>query len=123
MLIQFAPANITSHCNVDYAFKTTAIETIVLVKKGINCDIKVYQNFQNQIISNKDFPLLSGYVEYAAQKCPTPFLGSFDYTFKNSSTTYCDSKSVWDVCSNPSQMVVNYTLCSTRQFYSGKALI
>uniref|UniRef100_K1QYD3 Uncharacterized protein n=1 Tax=Magallana gigas TaxID=29159 RepID=K1QYD3_MAGGI len=64
--IHVAPANITSHCNVDDAFKPTAIETIVLVKKG--------------------------YIEYAAQKCPTPFLGSFNYTFKNSSTTYCDSK-------------------------------
>lgn len=62
--------------------------------------------------------IFSGYIKYAAQKCPTPFLGSFNYTFKNSSTTYCDSKSVWDVCSNPTQMVVNYTLCSTRQFYS-----
>lgn len=34
--ITVAPANISSHCTVDDAFKPTAIETIVLVKKGIN---------------------------------------------------------------------------------------
>lgn len=34
--ITVVPANISSHCTVDDAFKPTAIETIVLVKKGIN---------------------------------------------------------------------------------------
>ncbi|XP_052720919.1 uncharacterized protein LOC128192350 [Crassostrea angulata] len=54
----------------------------------------------------------------AAQNCPTPFIGSFNYVFNNGFSTYCDNASVWDVCSNPTQMVVKYTLCSTTQFYS-----
>uniref|UniRef100_A0A8W8LEP0 DUF7042 domain-containing protein n=1 Tax=Magallana gigas TaxID=29159 RepID=A0A8W8LEP0_MAGGI len=70
----------------------SAIETVVLVKKG--------------------------YVANATQTCPTPFLGSFNYSFNDGSTTYCDGTSVWDVCSDRTQMVVNYTLCSTTQFYS-----
>lgn len=83
----------------------------------------MYQIFQNQIISNKDFLLQSGYMKNAAQNCPTPFIGSFNYVFNNGSSTYCDDASVWDVCSNPTQMVVKYTLCSTTQFYSSKSLI
>eukprot|EP00105_Crassostrea_gigas_P005964 XP_011419732.1 PREDICTED: uncharacterized protein LOC105322610 [Crassostrea gigas] len=45
-------------------------------------------------------------------------MGSFNYVFNDGSTTYCDSTSKWDVCSNPRQMVINYTLCSKTQFYS-----
>ncbi|XP_052674699.1 uncharacterized protein LOC128156563 [Crassostrea angulata] len=69
-----------------------AIETAVLIKKG--------------------------YIANATQNCPSPFLGSFNYSFSDGSTTYCDGTSVWGVCSDRTQMVVNYTLCSTTQFYS-----
>lgn len=70
----------------------SAIETVVLVKKG--------------------------YIANATQNCPTPFLGSFNYSFNDGSTTYCDDTSVWDVCSDRTQMVINTTLCSRPQFYS-----
>ncbi|XP_052719397.1 uncharacterized protein LOC128191367 [Crassostrea angulata] len=88
----FVSANISSHCNLDDVTIPTAIETIIF--------------------------FLSGYIEYVAQNCPTPFLGSFNYTFNDGSQTYCDGTSVWDVCSDQTQMVVNHTLCSTKQFYS-----
>lgn len=70
----------------------SAIETVVLVKKD--------------------------YIANATQNCPSPLLGSFNYSFNDGSTTYCDGTSFWDVCSDRTQMVVNYTLCSTTQFYS-----
>ncbi|XP_062571983.1 uncharacterized protein LOC134233939, partial [Saccostrea cucullata] len=83
--------NISYACNPSQGLPTT-VETVVIVKKD--------------------------YIQNATQNCPTPFLGSFNYTFNDGSTTYCDGTSVWDVCSDRTQMVVNYTLCSTQQFYS-----
>lgn len=69
----------------------SAIETVVLVKKG--------------------------YIANSTQNCPSPFLGSFNYSFNDGSATYCDGTSVWDVCSDRTQMVINTTLCSTTQFF------
>ncbi|XP_062567925.1 uncharacterized protein LOC134230166 [Saccostrea cucullata] len=83
--------NISYACNPSEGLPT-AVETVVMVKKD--------------------------YIQNAAQNCPPQFLGSFNYTFNDGSTTYCDGTSVWDVCSDRTQMVVNYTLCSTQQFYS-----
>lgn len=84
-------ADTSSGCNPSNGFPS-AIETVVLVKKG--------------------------YIANATQNCPTPFLGSFNYSFNDGSLTYCESTSVWDVCSDRTQMVVNYTLCTKTQFYS-----
>ncbi|XP_056011731.1 uncharacterized protein LOC125681012 [Ostrea edulis] len=83
--------NIINGCDPSLGLPS-AIETVVLIKKG--------------------------YIQNATQNCPTPLLGRFNYTFNDSSTIYCDGNSVWDVCSDQTQMVVNYTLCSTTQFYS-----
>ncbi|XP_061164078.1 uncharacterized protein LOC133173153 [Saccostrea echinata] len=83
--------NVSYACNPSQGLPT-AVETVVMIKKD--------------------------YILNATQNCPTPFLGSFNYTFNDGSTTYCDGTSVWDVCSDRTQMVVNYTLCSTQQFYS-----
>ncbi|XP_078324131.1 uncharacterized protein LOC111125499 isoform X3 [Crassostrea virginica] len=83
--------DISSGCNPTNGLPT-AVETIVLVKKG--------------------------YIQNAAQNCPTPFLGTFNYSFNDGSSTFCDGTSMWDVCTDRTQMVVNYTLCSTKQFYS-----
>ncbi|XP_048775580.1 uncharacterized protein LOC125680182 [Ostrea edulis] len=83
--------NITNGCSPSLGLPS-AIETVVLIKKG--------------------------YIQNATQDCPPPFLGIFNYTFNDSSTAYCDGSSVWDVCSDRTQMVVKYTLCPTKQFYS-----
>ncbi|XP_078324037.1 uncharacterized protein LOC144622549 [Crassostrea virginica] len=83
--------DISSGCTTTNGLPT-AVETIVLVKKG--------------------------YIQNAAQNCPTPFLGTFNYSLNDGSSTFCDGTSIWDVCSDRTQMVVNYTLCSTKQFYS-----
>ncbi|XP_078324139.1 uncharacterized protein LOC144622557 [Crassostrea virginica] len=83
--------DISSGCNPTNGLPT-AVETIVLVKKG--------------------------YIQNATQNCPTPFLGSFNYSLNDGSSTFCDGTSMWDVCSDRTQMVVNYTLCSIKQFYS-----
>ncbi|XP_052675031.1 uncharacterized protein LOC128156782 [Crassostrea angulata] len=83
--------NTSSGCNPSNGIPST-VETVVLVKKG--------------------------YIANATQNCPTLLLGSFNYTFNDGSTTYCNGTSVWDVCSDRTRMVVNYTLCSERQFYS-----
>lgn len=61
-----------------------------------------------------------GYIAKAAQSCPSPFLGCYNYSLNDGSTTYCDGTSVWDVCSDRTQMVVNYTLCSKKQFFSSR---
>lgn len=84
-------ADSSSGCNPSNG-TPSAIETVVLVKKG--------------------------YIANATQNCPSPFLGSFNYSFNDGSTTHCDGTSVWDVCSDRTQMVVNYTLCLTTQFFS-----
>eukprot|EP00105_Crassostrea_gigas_P007659 XP_011421976.2 PREDICTED: uncharacterized protein LOC105324561 [Crassostrea gigas] len=84
-------ADIRSACNQSNGLPS-AVETIVLVKKG--------------------------YIAKAAQSCPSPFLGCYNYSLNDGSTTYCDGTSVWDVCSDRTQMVVNYTLCSKKQFFS-----
>ena len=61
-----------------------------------------------------------GNIQNAAQNCPTPFLGTFNYSLNDGSSTFCDGTSMWDVCTDRTQMVVNYTLCSTKQFYSSR---
>ena len=61
-----------------------------------------------------------GYLQNATQNCPIPFLGSFVYSFDDGSSTSCDCASMW--VTDRTQMVVNYTLCSTKQFYSSKSL-
>nr|XP_034301355.1 uncharacterized protein LOC105324560 isoform X1 [Crassostrea gigas] len=85
----------SSGCNPSIGIPS-AIETVVLIKKG--------------------------YIANATQNCPTPFLGSFNYSFNDGTNTNCDGTSVWDVCSDRTQMVVNYTLCSTKQFYSNNGV-
>ncbi|XP_078324120.1 uncharacterized protein LOC111125508 [Crassostrea virginica] len=86
-----ASVDISSGCNPTNGLPT-AVETIVLVKKG--------------------------YIQNAAQNCPTPFLGTFNYSFNDGSSTFCNGTSMWDVCTDRTQMVVNYTFCSTKQFFS-----
>lgn len=67
-----------------------------------------------------EFVLLLGYIQSAKRSCPTPFLGSFNYSLNDGSTTFCGSTSVWDVCIDQTEIVVNYTLCPKQQFYSGR---
>uniref|UniRef100_K1P6M4 Uncharacterized protein n=1 Tax=Magallana gigas TaxID=29159 RepID=K1P6M4_MAGGI len=62
-------ADIRSACNQSNGLPS-AVETIVLVKKG--------------------------YIAKAAQSCPSPFLGCYNYSLNDGSTTYCDGTSVWD---------------------------
>ena len=70
---------------------------------------------------NLRFFSMLGYIQNATQYCPTPFLGSFNYSLNDGSSTFCDGTSMWDVCTDRTQMVVNYTLCSTKQFYSSRS--
>lgn len=67
-----------------------------------------------------EFFLLLGYIQSAKRSCPIPFLGSFNYSLNDGSTTFCGSTSVWDVCIDQTEIVVNYTLCPKQQFYSGR---
>lgn len=103
----------------------SAVETIVLVKKGkpkklnwIWCKWILKQ--LKYINSRSSFQTCSflGYIAKASLNCPPPLLWCFNYSFNDGYTTYCEGSSVWDVCSNPTQIVVNYTLCSTKQFFS-----
>nr|XP_022325130.1 uncharacterized protein LOC111125510 [Crassostrea virginica] len=89
--LDLTSVDISSGCNPTNGLPTT-VETIVLIKKG--------------------------YIQNAAQNCPTPFLGSFHYSYNDGSSTFCDGMSMWEVCTDQTQMVVNYNLCSTKQFYS-----
>ncbi|XP_052719398.1 uncharacterized protein LOC128191368 [Crassostrea angulata] len=81
----------SSGCNPSNGIPS-AIETVVLIKKG--------------------------YIQSAKRSCPIPFLGSFNYSLNDGSTTFCGSTSVWDVCIDQTEIVVNYTLCPKQQFYS-----
>ncbi|XP_048778216.2 uncharacterized protein LOC125681965 [Ostrea edulis] len=59
-----------------------------------------------------------GQLSSVKQYCPTPFLGTFAYTHNDGSSDTCGTGSVWDVCTDRQVMTVNYTQCSTKQYYS-----
>lgn len=65
---------------------------------------------------------MTGHESDLAYYFPTPFLGNFYYAAEDfSANSYCGSTSAdsyWDVCSNRTQMVFNYTLCSEKVAYS-----
>lgn len=88
-------ANTSSGCNPSNGLPSE-VEIIVTVKKG--------------------------YIAKAIQSCLSPFLGCFNYSFNDGFTTYRNGTSVWDICSARTQMVVNYTLCSTKPFFSNNGV-
>lgn len=131
MLPSTTVADTSSGCNPSDGLPS-AIETVVLVKKGIpniyliSNVMSEYQNNWNvylfSLVSRNEHFILLGYIANVTQNCPTPFLGSFIYSFNDGSSTYCDETGVWDVCSDRTQIVVNYTMCSAKQFYSSRLL-
>ncbi|CAG2216365.1 unnamed protein product [Mytilus edulis] len=59
-----------------------------------------------------------GGVSSASISCPSDFLGKFTYEFDAGSATQCTSNSYMESCTEESQIVYNYTLCSAVQAYS-----
>ncbi|KAK3100377.1 hypothetical protein FSP39_019030 [Pinctada imbricata] len=62
--------------------------------------------------------IYASYEAQVSQTCCTPFLITAAYTHNDGSTITCGTGSLWDVCSDRTQMAVNLTQCSTKQFYS-----
>ncbi|CAG2216467.1 unnamed protein product [Mytilus edulis] len=60
----------------------------------------------------------SGYESNIKQWFPTPLLGNFYYTHNDGSSDTCGASSVWDDCTNRTEAVFNYTLCSTQVLFS-----
>ncbi|XP_076117262.1 uncharacterized protein LOC143085021 isoform X4 [Mytilus galloprovincialis] len=60
----------------------------------------------------------SGYESNIKQWFPTPLLGNFYYTHNDGSSDTCGANSVWDDCTNRTEAVFNYTLCSTQVLFS-----
>ncbi|CAC5362412.1 unnamed protein product [Mytilus coruscus] len=70
--------------------------------------------------STEEFHVMvkSGYESNMKQWFPTPLLGNFYYTYNDGSTDTCGANSVWDDCTNRTEAVFNYTLCSTQVLFS-----
>lgn len=60
-----------------------------------------------------------GQISSASTQCPNSLLGTFSYTYDSGSGNACTGDSSLDVCSSNSQLLFNYTQCSTEQGYSG----
>ncbi|XP_071123988.1 uncharacterized protein [Mytilus edulis] len=64
-----------------------------------------------------------GGVSSASISCPSDFLGKFTYEFDAGSATQCTSNSYMESCTEESQIVYNYTLCSAVQAYSSEGIL
>ena len=63
--------------------------------------------------------VFTGSEDSALSTCPSPLLGSFQYTYYDGAAS-CGSSSEWDGCTDTSRVSLNYTLCSRTVAYSGK---
>ncbi|KAK3099736.1 hypothetical protein FSP39_008703, partial [Pinctada imbricata] len=79
-----------------------------------------YCNPSNGLPGTEEYVVMvrQGYETQVSQYCSTPFLITAAYTHNDGSSTTCGTGSVWDVCSDRTQMAVNLTQCSTKQYYS-----
>ena len=82
--------------------------------------MKMYMQVNNPLLIFVTHDVcFTGSEDSALSTCPSPLLGSFQYTYYDGASS-CGSSSEWDGCTDTSRVSLNYTLCSRTVAYSGK---